>query len=141
MTTAKGLSLDSLYSDRNVSDILNITQEIFFNNQEFCDDLCEKNDYWVTYDNCNKDFTKIRKYCPGDGYEPHADCWVHVLISTTLCHAEDIGGNLYFPKHDYEVETKNNKTVIFPGWIEHSITDVVENDRYAITKFAHCATP
>ena len=140
MTTAKGRSLDSLYSDREVSDILKITQEVFFDNQKFYDDLIEKNEYWVTYENSNQDFTKIRKYCPGDGYEPHADYWVHVLISTTFCRDEDDGGNIYFPKQDYEIETKNNKTVIFPGWIQHSVTDVVKNNRYAITKFVHCAT-
>ena len=140
MTTAKGRSLDSLYSDREVSDILRITNDVFFNDKNLDDDMIKKNEYWVTYKHSNEDYTKVRRYYPGDGYEPHADYWVHVLISTTFCREEDAGGNLYFPKQDYEIETKNNKTVIFPGWIEHSVTNVVENDRYAITKFVRCDT-
>lgn len=138
MTTAKGVSLDTLYGERSFSDILKITEKVFFHDDKFNDDLIEENEYWVTYKHSNEDFTKIRRYYPGDGYEPHADYWVHVLISTTFCHKQDAGGNLYFPKQDYEIETKNNKTVIFPGWIQHSVTDVIENDRYAITKFVHC---
>ena len=138
LTTAKGRSLDTLYGDREVSDILKITEDVFFTNAKLYEELLEHNDYWVTWKESNADFTKVRRYYPGDGYEPHADYWVHVLITTTFCHAEDTGGNLYFPKHDYEIETKNNKTVVFPGWIQHAVTDVVENDRYAITKFVQC---
>jgi hypothetical protein len=142
LTTAKGLSLDSVYHNdyRNISDILTICENMFFNNDKFYDDLIAKDDYWITYQRSSEDYTKIRRYFPGDGYEPHSDTWVHVLITTTLCHKEDAGGNLYFPRYDHEIETKNNKTVIFPGWIEHSVTDVLENDRYAITKFVHCAS-
>lgn len=32
LTTAKGRSLDTLYGDRDVSDILKITQDVFFTN-------------------------------------------------------------------------------------------------------------
>jgi len=142
LTTAKGLSLDSVYTNdyRNISDILTICQKIFFSDDKFFDDLVEKDDYWTTYRKSSGDWTKIRRYFPGDGYDPHADTWVNVLVTTTLCHKEDEGGNLYFPRYDYEIQTSNNKTVIFPGWVEHSVTDVLENDRYAITKFIHCAS-
>lgn len=140
LTTAKGMSLDTLYSQRSVSDILNITGDIFFNDDKFFDDLIQNNEYWVTYEKSDIDYTKVRRYYPGDGYEPHADYWVHALISTTLCYKEDSGGNLYFPKQDLEIETKNNRTIIFPGWIEHSVTDVIENERYAVTKFVCCSS-
>ena len=139
LTASKGMSLDSLYGIRDVSDILNIFKEVFFDDDDFIEELVKNNEYWVTYKHSNEDFTKVRRYYPGDGYEPHADYWVNVITSTTFCREEDVGGNLYFPVQDYEIETKNNETVIFPGYIQHSVTDVIEHDRYAVTKFIVCS--
>ena len=53
------------------------------------------------------------------------------------------GGQLYFPKYDYEVSCDNNSMIIFPGWVEHGVREVSikESDyfegwgRYAITSF------
>jgi len=43
LTTAKGLSLDSVYHNdyRNISDILTICENMFFNNDKFYDALTE----------------------------------------------------------------------------------------------------
>jgi hypothetical protein len=139
LTGSQGVSLDSLYRQRDVSDILSITHNFFFNNQEFIDDLVDHDEYWTTYKHSNEDFTKVRRYIPGDGYDPHSDYWVNVITSSTFCREEDSGGNLYFPRYDLEIETKNNQTVIFPGWIQHSVTDVIEHERYAVTKFITCS--
>lgn len=142
MTNAKGMSLDDLYQgdNRSVSDILTILENKFFNNSQLDKDLIESNEYWNTFQKANRDFTKIRRYVPGDDYSPHRDHWVHALISTTFCNEEDDGGNLYFPRHDYEFETRNNKTIMFPGWVEHAVTNVIKNERYAITKFCTCTS-
>ena len=140
LTASKGMSLDTLYGIRDVSDILNIFKEVFFDDDDFIEELVKNNEYWVTYKHSNEDFTKVRRYYPGDGYEPHADYWVNAITSTTFCREEDVGGNLYFPVQDYEIETKNNETVIFPGYIQHSVTDVIEHDRYAVTKFIVCSS-
>ena len=136
LTTAGALQLDNVYTERCFSDILRITQEVFLDNEQLFKDLLEANEYWKTYCWSNEDVTKIRRYYPGEEYRPHEDCQVHVIISTTL--GEDAGGNLYFPKQKCLIETTNNKTVIFPGWIQHSITKVFEENRYAITKFVRC---
>lgn len=142
MSTAKGLILDHLYSGpyRELSNILKIKDRIFFNN-EIYDKFHKQDPYWVTYAASVRDITKIRKYSAGDGYSPHWDEWVHVLISTTLCPVEDEGGNLIFPEHNFEIETKDNRTVIIPGWIKHGVSKVVKNDRYAITTFSWCESP
>jgi len=50
---------------------------------------------------------------------------------------------LIFPKYDYTFDCPNNSTIIFPGWVEHGVTEVkIENSdyydgygRYAITSF------
>ena len=140
ITNSKGLSLDDTYGNRDCSDILTITRSIFFHNTELYDDLSKSSDYWVTWIKSNSDYTKLRKYSPGQGYNPHSDTWVNVLISTTLYKEEGSGGDLYFPYHDLTIETKNNQTVIFPGWVEHAVLDVEDNDRYAVTIFVHCAS-
>ena len=138
LTKAKGLSLDKLYRNRrSSSDILNITQEVLFNS-EFLDSMIEYDNYWVTYAHSNQDFTKVRKYFPGDGYAAHSDYWVNAIASTTLCDEEDMGGNLYFPRHDFWIKTRNNETAVFPGWVEHSVTKIIDYERYAITKFISC---
>jgi Rps23 Pro-64 3,4-dihydroxylase Tpa1-like proline 4-hydroxylase len=56
------------------------------------------------------------------------------------------GGNLVFPKYDYEYECNNNSVIIMPGWVEHGVSEVsIENSdyydgwgRYAITSFINC---
>ena len=140
ITNSKGISLDDTYADRDCSDILSIVKPLFFNNTELYDDLEKSSDYWVTWTKSTADYTKLRKYSPGQGYNPHSDTWVHVLISTTLYKEEGSGGDLYFPYHDLTLETKHNQTVIFPGWIEHAVLDVEDHDRYAVTIFVTCAS-
>ena len=140
ITNSKGISLDDTYADRDCSDILSIVKPLFFNNTELYDDLEKSNDYWVTWSKSTSDYTKLRKYSPGQGYNPHSDTWVHVLISTTLYKEEGSGGDLYFPYHDLTIKTKHNQTVIFPGWIEHAVLDVEDHDRYAVTIFVTCAS-
>ena len=139
MSTAKALILDDLYSGtfRKLSNILTIKDRMFFNT-EIYNKFHEQDPYWITYKESTRDVTKIRKYSVGDGYKPHCDFWVNALISTTLCSSEDEGGNLIFPEHDFEIETKDNRTVIIPGWIKHGVSKIVKNDRYAITTFVWC---
>ena len=73
ITNSKGLSLDDTYGNRDCSDILTITRSIFFHNTELYDDLSKSSDYWVTWTKSNSDYTKLRKYSPGQGYNPHSD--------------------------------------------------------------------
>ena len=53
------------------------------------------------------------------------------------------GGELIFPKYDYQLTCKNNSIILFPGWVEHAVNEVkIENSdyydgwgRYSITSF------
>ena len=53
------------------------------------------------------------------------------------------GGEVFFPKYDYEYQCYNNSIIIFPGWVEHGVRKVSITDsdyydgwgRYAITTF------
>ena len=38
------------------------------------------------------------------------------------------GGELIFPKYDYELTCENNSIIIFPGWVEHGVSKVKIED-------------
>lgn len=136
LTDSSGLSLDSTYYDRSVSDILRIYDEKLFCD-EFYESIIDENEYWEYFLRGNRDFTKLRRYTNQQHYQAHQDMGVNVLVSTTLQKEECEGGDLFFPNHAYMIPTKDNQTVIFPGWVKHGVTSVMSNDRYAITKFIH----
>ena len=53
------------------------------------------------------------------------------------------GGELYFPKYDYEFSCNNNSLIMFPAWVAHGVREVKIKDsnyydgwgRYSITHF------
>ena len=53
------------------------------------------------------------------------------------------GGEVYFPKYNYEYGCDANSIIIFPGWVQHAVKEVKIEDseyydgwgRYAITSF------
>ena len=59
------------------------------------------------------------------------------------------GGNLIFPKYDYEFGCENNSLIMMPAWVEHGVSEVSIKDsdyfdgygRYAITHFFGCKEP
>ena len=93
----------------------------------------------------NHDTTKVRYYHDGEYYEPHTDKSMHYLAFSYFYKKPKkfSGGELFFPKYDYTFDCPNNSTIIFPGWVEHGVTEVkIENSdyydgygRYAITSF------
>ena len=56
------------------------------------------------------------------------------------------GGDLLFPKYNYQYPCNNNSIIIFPGWVEHGVSKITINDsdyydgygRYSITSFFGC---
>lgn len=136
-TNSLGIQLEPLYSNRDISDILRCSSKIF--NREISSKFEKINEYWYCIDYSTSDVTKLRYYDQNAKYEPHRDPWVNVIVSTTFAKNEFSGGDLYFPVSDYLIKSKHNRTVIFPGWVQHCITEVEKNSRFAITKFIHCS--
>lgn len=137
ITNSLGLSLDNIYRNRKISDILTISNKIF--DSDLCQKFESKNEYWCVINCANTDYTKLRLYNESSKYDSHRDQWANAIASTTLSLDEFLGGHLYFPRHDFTIRSGNNKTVIFPGWVEHGITEIRKGSRFAITKFIHCA--
>jgi len=145
-TNSHALILDDIYSNRNISNILQVNRKLFT-----CGVINEfrKLHPCCSFANlCNTDTTKVRYYHDGDYYEPHADISIHFL-SFSYFYKEPKkfdGGDLIFPDYDYSYDCKNNSMIIFPGWVQHGVKEVSLEDpdysdyydgwgRYAITNF------
>ena len=151
-TNAHALSLDSLYVDhssngsvnyRSISNILSTTRKVF--DCGILKAYTKINDCCILGDKCDKDFTKVRYYHHGEYYKPHTDGGFHTLAFSYFYKKPKsfIGGELYFPKYDYEISSLNNSFIIFPGWVRHGVKKVkISNSdyykgfgRYAVTQF------
>ena len=58
-------------------------------------------------------------------YNPHTDKGFQFLAFSYFYKEPKKfeGGQLYFPKYDYEVPCDNNSMIIFPGWVEHGVRE------------------
>ncbi len=151
-TNAKALMLDSVYKDysnndgnnyRNLSNILTVNRKLFTSG--VLDAFAGIHDCCSIANQSNSDTTKIRYYHDGEGYDPHTDKGFQFLAFSYYYKEPKkfTGGQLYFPKYDYEVPCDNNSMIVFPGWVEHGVKEVKIEDsdyfdgcgRYAITSF------
>jgi Rps23 Pro-64 3,4-dihydroxylase Tpa1-like proline 4-hydroxylase len=156
-TESKGIILDNLYKNykdidinyRDISNILTVNRKLF--NSGVLDVFADIHDCCSIASKSNNDITKIRYYHDGEGYEPHTDKGFHFLAFSYFYREPKkfTGGELFFPKYDYEVPCDNNSMIIFPGWVEHGVREVSISDseyfegygRYAITSFFGCNPP
>ena len=149
-TESKGLLLDGIYKNheegrnyRNISNILTVNRKLFTSG--VLDVFSEIHDCCCIANKSNHDITKVRYYHDGEGYKPHTDKGFQFLAFSYFYKEPKKfkGGQLYFPKYDYEIPCDNNSMIIFPGWVEHGVREVSikESDyfdgygRYSITTF------
>jgi len=144
-TEAKAIQLDTVYEGKNrkLSNILNVTRKVFDN--EVLEAFSSISDCCSLAKNCNYDVTKVRYYHNNDQYKPHIDMlWNFLAFSYFYREPKKFsGGNLLFPKYDYEYPCDNNSLIILPSYVEHGVQEVkIDNSdyfdgmgRYAITHF------
>ena len=143
-TNSHAIVLDEIYnSNRKLSNILTVNRKIF--NSGILDVFSDIHDCCCIAKKANWDCTKVRYYHNGEYYEPHTDKSMQFLAFYYI-HKEPkkyTGGEVYFPKYNYEYGCDSNSIIIFPGWVEHGVREVkIENSdyydgwgRYAITTF------
>ena len=152
-TDAKALCLDNVYSAggkevdyRKLSNILTTNRKIF--DSSILTPFSEIHDCCSLAKVANYDVTKVRYYHDGDSYDPHTDTSV-MFLGFSYFYKEPkrfTGGELFFPKYDYELTCENNSLIIFPGWVEHGVKKVSMKDsdyydgygRYCISSFFGC---
>jgi hypothetical protein len=135
---SNSLFLDDLYNNkRNLSKILNINRKLF--SSELKTKLIEKNLFYNHIFNVTFDTTLINFYKSTDYYKPHID--FTCLTALTFFKLEEFdGGDLVFPEYDVKVVAKENRVVIFPGFILHGAEEVKSGVRVSMAQFLNYRT-
>ncbi len=144
-TNSKAIWLDKVYRDkyRSLSNILTVNRKIF--DYRILDAFSDIHDCCSIARYSNTDQTKVRYYHDKQYYEPHIDKTVQFLAFSYFYRKPKKfkGGELIFPKYNYSFSCENNSLIMFPGWVEHGVSEVtIKNSdyfegygRYAITSF------
>jgi Rps23 Pro-64 3,4-dihydroxylase Tpa1-like proline 4-hydroxylase len=135
----KGIFLDFIYSDKNVSNILSLNEKIV--SPEVKQAIKNLSPYYGIIDNVNATTTLVSYYEDQDYYEPHTDKNpITVLYYFYKEPKKFTGGELVLMGK--EIEVKNNMAVIFFGCFEHSVNPVnysgnpySGHGRYCISQF------
>ena len=138
-----GLFLDNLYKSRKISNILTANKNLFapYILEEFAS-LC------FLYENIkctNEDTTLISYYDNGGYYEPHLDNALYSAVTWFFKEPKKFdGGDFYFTDYNLKIEVKNNKTVLFPSVVYHSVDEIKMNNnpppgygRYVMVQLLH----
>lgn len=139
----KGLYLDSIFNDRDVSNILKVNRKLFHMLEEEKDNI-GYNNWFFKNQNTHSDTTLVSYYETSDYYKPHKD--ESLFTSLTWFYKEPksfTGGDFNFPDYNITIECQHNMTVIFPSMIRHSVDSVSVDDdkldqgygRWSITQF------
>ena len=133
--------IDRIYSERELSNILTVNRKLF-------DDDCKilrQHPHWFFQNvEFNKDYTQIGYYEDNDGYGEHHDN--SLVTALTWLYKEPkkfTGGDLFLSSDKIKIDCVNNRTLIFPSMIPHSVNEIHMNKenpsrgygRYDITQF------
>ena len=152
-TTHGAIQLEGIYRDdsnipnglnyRPISNILTVNRKVF--NSGVLDAFAKTHESCSIAPKCDHDITKVRYYHDGEAYDAHTDSSFQFLAFSYFYKEprKFTGGELFFPRHNYELTCENNSTIIFPGWVTHGVKEVKIEDsayydgwgRYAITSF------
>lgn len=128
-----GLSLDTYYSDRKFSAILNYSGKLI--EEEICKAMVGINGENSAYKQVNWYFTLLNKYNSGEAYNKHIDSASFSVI-TFLAKENLEGGGLEFCDYKTTVPFKNNSCVIFPSRAYHKTESFTsQTERYSIAQF------
>ena len=128
---------------RPLSNILTLNRKLF--DSGVLDAFADVHDSVSLVNQSNWDSVKVRYYHNGEYYDAHTDKSMQFLAFYYINKEPKkyTGGEVYFPKYDYEYGCDNNSIIVFPGWVEHGVRRVRIKDsdysegygRYAITTF------
>ena len=138
---AKGIHLDTAYESRDMSDILSINRQLF--DKDLSVELIKNSPYFRYLSKCDKDYTKVHYYAQGDYYKPHTDQCAITAISWFYTKPRGFFGGEFIIEKQIQVDSLNNRMVIFPSILEHEVREVImqENQpgkgRYSISQFLY----
>ena len=138
----KAIHLDDVYlGNRNISNILTENRKIF--SDEVCDEIIKNHTMFRYLRYANRDTTLVSYYENSDYYLPHRDD--STLTALTWFYKEPksfFGGDLIL-EESVKINCVNNRCVIFPSIMLHSVTEIqldnnkknTNNGRFTISQF------
>ena len=133
--------IDGIYTDRLLSNILTVNRKLFADNLE----IFKQHPHWF-FQNVtpHDDSTQIGYYENNDEFRKHRDtCAVTALTWLYKEPKKFTGGDLFLSSDKIKIDCINNRTLIFPSIIPHSVNEIHMNEknpsrgdgRYVITQF------
>ena len=133
--------IDEIYSERELSNILTVNRKLFDDDYK----ILRQHPHWF-FQNVvfNKDYTQVGYYENNDHYGEHRDS--ASVTALTWLYKEPkkfIGGDLFLSSDKIKIDCVNNRTLIFPSMIPHSVNEInMSQDnqnkgqgRYVISQF------
>ena len=113
---------------RPISNILTLNRKLF--ESGVLDALADVHDSVSLVNQSNWDSVKVRYYHNGEYYDAHTDKAMQFLAFYYINKEPKkyTGGEVYFPKYDYEYGCDSNSIIVFPGWVEHGVKKVSIDD-------------
>ena len=122
--SGEGLSIDSIYLDREYSAILTYNRKLFRDNN-IVDSMAATHPANSLYSSANRDMTLLNRYSNSQEYASHSDIAAFTAVTVILKKPENIkGGDLIFPDYNITFECENNSCIIFPSWVRHCVTSL-----------------
>lgn len=141
LKSTRGLILDTIYSDRNISNILIENRKIF--NKDIINNLIKLHPFFRYLQTSNSDITKVHYYENLDHYKGHWDQSIITAVFWAYKSPKSFdGGDLMF-EEELTIDCVNNRMAIFPSILTHEVTPIFIEDqlvgknygRYGITQF------
>ena len=133
--------IDEIYVERELSNILTVNRKLFNNNYE----ILRQHPHWffqnVVFD---ADYTQVGYYEDNDEYGEHYDCATVTCLTWLYREPKRFtGGDLFLGHEKMKIDCVNNRTLIFPSMIRHSVNKIqmemehqnIRLGRYAISQF------
>ena len=130
LKASKGISLDTFYTERKSSNILKCNRKIFDVLLKLKEDKLGLTFFFKNL-HCNYDQSSVAYYENKDYYKSHWD--IAKVTCLTWLHKEPkryTGGDLIFTDYDIKIDCISNRCVIFPGSIEHEVTQISMDKKY-----------
>jgi hypothetical protein len=125
----KGLFLNECYNF-DLSNYLKIYTKFLPFLKKEREKLIDKDYSMNLFFNTNVDYTLLSYYENEDYYLSHDDksCWTYIfwLFEEPK---KFKGGNLIFDDIDYQIDVKNNMSVLFPSWAKHSVSEIIMDEK------------
>ena len=100
---------------------------------KFHDYITETCKLYRAFKNTTIDASMIAYYENSDYYQPHTDSAKYsILIWINKEPKKFTGGDLILPDFKQKIECKNNRLVLFPGYLYHQVTEIKMKGKHKI---------